>query len=215
MTTLSVELTRVRGRDRRRYLADGLATLLVIGAAIYYLTLGTFTMVFAGVGLLLFVAASVGYFILRVGGIEGASFAASTSNSSLALLTNTLNSSLALLATATTNSSSSTLAAWSLLQHLPAPADPAGPGGDRGRPGCLGPSRGAAPGPPGLQQGAAEGPPEFGPGAAPAGREPKILKHRECRFIPPLLHLTYQSNRTTRKWIQEIIYFQEAAPPHK
>ena len=76
MTTLSVELTRVRGRDRRRYLADGLATLLVIGAAIYYLTLGTFTMVFAGVGLLLFVAASVGYFILRVGGIEGASFAA-------------------------------------------------------------------------------------------------------------------------------------------
>jgi len=76
ITTLSVELTRVRGRDRRRYLADGLATLLVIGAAIYYLTLGTFTMVFAGVGLLLFVAASVGYFILRVGGIEGASFAA-------------------------------------------------------------------------------------------------------------------------------------------
>ena len=76
MTKLTVELTRIRGRDRRRYATESLAMLLVVGVAIYYLTLGTFTAVFAGVGLLLFAAVSVGYAILRVGGIEEASFAA-------------------------------------------------------------------------------------------------------------------------------------------
>jgi len=76
MTPLAVELTRVRGRDRRRYIGESLALLIVVGAALYYLTLGTFTTVFAGVGLLLFAAASVVYAALRVGGIESASFAA-------------------------------------------------------------------------------------------------------------------------------------------
>ena len=76
MTTLTVELTRIRGRDRRRYAAESLALLLVVAAAFYYLSLGTITTVFAGIGLLLFAAASVGYAILRVGAIEGASFAA-------------------------------------------------------------------------------------------------------------------------------------------
>ena len=76
MTTLTLELVRLRGRDRRRYLAEGLATLIVLGAGIYYLTLGTVTAVFAGIGLLLFVAASVAYGIRVAGGIEGASFAA-------------------------------------------------------------------------------------------------------------------------------------------
>ena len=56
MTTLTLELVRLRGRDRRRYVAEGLATLLVLGAGIYYLTLGTVPAVFAGIGLLLFVA---------------------------------------------------------------------------------------------------------------------------------------------------------------
>jgi len=76
MTTLTIELARIRGRDRRRYTIEGLALLLVVGAAIYYLTLGTVTTVISGIGLLLFAAASVGYAVLRVGGIEGASFAA-------------------------------------------------------------------------------------------------------------------------------------------
>ena len=76
MTHLTIELPRVRGRDRRRFTAEGLATLFVVGAAIYYLALGTITTVFTGIGLLLFVVASIGYTVLHVRGIEEAYFAA-------------------------------------------------------------------------------------------------------------------------------------------
>lgn len=74
MNTLSIELTRVRGRDRRRYAIEGLATLLLVGVAVIYMAVGTFSFVFTGVGILLFVAISVG-FAMRLGRIQGASFA--------------------------------------------------------------------------------------------------------------------------------------------
>lgn len=76
MTTLTMELIRLRRRDWRRHVSEGLATLVVVLAAIYYLSQGTVTAVFAGIGLLLFVAAAVGYAIRRVSSIERASFAA-------------------------------------------------------------------------------------------------------------------------------------------
>ena len=76
MTTLTIELNRLRNRDRRRYLLEGLATLLVVGMGIYFITVGTAVKVFGGVGMLVLTCAMLVHAVRNVGGLSEEMFAA-------------------------------------------------------------------------------------------------------------------------------------------
>ena len=76
MTTLTIELTRLRNRDRRRYLMEGLATLFVVGMGIYFITIGSVAKVFTGVGVLVLTCVMLVHTVRNVGGLREEMFAA-------------------------------------------------------------------------------------------------------------------------------------------
>ena len=75
MTTLTQELTRVRAGDRRRYFAEGLATVAVVMFGIYCLSQGTTAFMTVVEGLLVLALIMLVHSVRNVGAIEGVNFA--------------------------------------------------------------------------------------------------------------------------------------------
>ncbi|MBT3218104.1 MAG: hypothetical protein HN348_03360 [Proteobacteria bacterium] len=74
MTKLTVELTRLRGRDRIQYSIAAIGLAILSGVVVYCFALGTLVSIFAGVGCVAIIATSI-VFVLRLGHVQRASFA--------------------------------------------------------------------------------------------------------------------------------------------